>query len=104
MIVVWLFLTMPGVCLQFVIVVFPDHTHLTIFGIYLRINCRLKKACVYFFQLAKDVHQLALSLKTFLCLFLSQFRKLNTFFCIDHVSKIILISEPTLRLPCKLCG
>ena len=28
MIVVWLFLTMPWVCLQFVIVVFPDHTHL----------------------------------------------------------------------------
>ena len=27
-IVVWLFLTMPWVCLQFVIVVFPDHSHL----------------------------------------------------------------------------
>ena len=27
-IVVWPFLTMPRVCLQFVIVVFPDHTHL----------------------------------------------------------------------------
>ena len=27
-IVVWLFLKMPRVCLQFVIVVFPDHTHL----------------------------------------------------------------------------
>ena len=27
-IVVWLFLTAPWVCLQFVIVVFPDHTHL----------------------------------------------------------------------------
>ena len=27
MIVVWLFLTMPLVCLQFVVVVFPDHTH-----------------------------------------------------------------------------
>ena len=26
-IVVWLFLTVPSVCLQFVIVVFPDHTH-----------------------------------------------------------------------------
>ena len=24
----WLFLTIPRVCLQFVIVVFPDHTHL----------------------------------------------------------------------------
>ena len=27
-IVVWLFLVVPVVCLQFVIVVFPDHTHL----------------------------------------------------------------------------
>ena len=27
-IVVWLFLEVPWVCLQFVIVVFPDHTHL----------------------------------------------------------------------------
>ena len=26
--VVWLFLAVPLVCLQFVIVVFPDHTHL----------------------------------------------------------------------------
>ena len=26
-IVVWLFLSVPRVCLQFVIVVFPDHTH-----------------------------------------------------------------------------
>ena len=26
--VVWLFLMMPRVCLQFVIMVFPDHTHL----------------------------------------------------------------------------
>ena len=27
-IVVWLFLAVPWVCLQFVIVAFPDHTHL----------------------------------------------------------------------------
>ena len=27
-IILWLFLTMPKVCLQFVIVVFPDHTQL----------------------------------------------------------------------------
>ena len=27
MMVVWLFLTKPWVCLQFMIVVFPDHTH-----------------------------------------------------------------------------
>ena len=29
-IVVWLFLAVPWVCLQFVIVVFPDHTHLLV--------------------------------------------------------------------------
>ena len=27
-IAVWLFLAVPCVCLQFVVVVFPDHTHL----------------------------------------------------------------------------
>ena len=31
MIVVWLFLMMAWVCLQFVIVVFPDHNHLLFF-------------------------------------------------------------------------
>ena len=31
MIDVWLFLTMLQVCLQLVIVVFPDHTHLLFF-------------------------------------------------------------------------
>ena len=31
MIVVWLFLSVPWVSLQFVIVVFPDHTHLLFF-------------------------------------------------------------------------
>ena len=29
---VWLFLAVPWVCLRFVIVVFPDHIHLLIFG------------------------------------------------------------------------
>ena len=33
MIVVWLFLTMLCVCLQFLIVVFPDHTHLLFLGV-----------------------------------------------------------------------
>ena len=32
-IVVWLFLAVPWVCLQFMIVLFPDHTHL-LFYIY----------------------------------------------------------------------
>ena len=31
-VVVWLFLTVPWVCLQFVIVVFSDHTHLLFFN------------------------------------------------------------------------
>ena len=30
-IVVWLFLVVPWVCLKFVIVVFPDHTHLVFY-------------------------------------------------------------------------
>ena len=30
LIVMWLFLAVPWVCLQFVIVVFPDHTHLLV--------------------------------------------------------------------------
>ena len=29
---VWLFLAVPWVCLRFVIVVFPDHTHLLFFS------------------------------------------------------------------------
>ena len=33
-IVVWLFLTIPRVCLQFVIVEFPDHTHLLFLNLY----------------------------------------------------------------------
>ena len=36
MIAVWLFLAVPWVCLQFVIVVFPDHTRLLIFKSLLR--------------------------------------------------------------------
>ena len=30
-IVVWLYLDMPWVCLQFVFVIFPDHTHFLFF-------------------------------------------------------------------------
>ena len=33
-VVVWLFLTVPRVCLQFVIVAFPDYTHLLFLYIY----------------------------------------------------------------------
>ena len=34
-IVVWLFLAVPRVCLQFVIVVFPDHTHLLVLTLHI---------------------------------------------------------------------
>ena len=30
---VWLFLAVPWICLQFVIVVFPDHTHLLTYSL-----------------------------------------------------------------------
>ena len=32
--VMWLFLTVPWFCLQFVIMVFPDHTHLLFYVIF----------------------------------------------------------------------
>ena len=32
-IVVWLFLLVPWVCLQFIIVIFPDHTHLLFWSV-----------------------------------------------------------------------
>ena len=40
-IVVWLFLAVPWVCLQFVIVLFPDHTHLLFLTIYVTVNTYL---------------------------------------------------------------
>ena len=49
MIVVWLFLMMPQVCLQFVIVVFPDHTQVLFLekflgkrGQWLQVEVRMK--------------------------------------------------------------
>ena len=38
-IVVWLFLTVPWVCLKFVIVLFPDHTHLLFFVVFAGGSC-----------------------------------------------------------------
>ena len=38
-----LFLAVPRGCLQFVIVVFPDHTHLLFFGEFDRISVLLQK-------------------------------------------------------------
>ena len=37
-IVVWLFLAVPWVCLQFVTVVFPDLTHLLCLDLHVRLN------------------------------------------------------------------
>ena len=42
MIAVWLFLAVPWVCMQFVIVEFPDHTHL-LFLMRVRNSIRLKR-------------------------------------------------------------
>ena len=33
--IVWLFFAVPWVCLQFVVVVFPDHTHLILLAVFL---------------------------------------------------------------------
>ena len=46
----WLFLAVPWDCLQFVIVVFPDHTHLLFFitsgpGASSNMQCKLVKRC-----------------------------------------------------------
>ena len=46
-IVVWLFCAMPWVCLQFVIVVFPDHTHLLlVINMQEMISCQYVCVCV----------------------------------------------------------
>ena len=61
--VVWLFLAVPWVCLQFVIVVFPDHTHLLI------LQPRKRYILHKFVQFTLIVHKLeqsrAFSLNTF---------------------------------------
>ena len=44
-IVVWLFLSVPWVCLQFVIMVFPDHTHYFLSSI--GFNCWISFALVF---------------------------------------------------------
>ena len=36
--VVWLFLKVPWVCLQFVIVVFPDHNHLLFLTVFTKVR------------------------------------------------------------------
>ena len=46
MMVEWLFLAVPWGCLKFVIVVFPDHTHLLFFIIYLNLEAPIPKTVV----------------------------------------------------------
>ena len=74
MVVEWLFLAVPRGCLQFVIVVFPDHTHLLFF----KTNHRLmqvksiaecsKGSILQYFEPSLSYH---LSLRSLFCLFLS---------------------------------
>ena len=55
-IVVWLFLTMPWVCLQFVIVVFPDHTHLQFLTfLVLQSSHWGKESCLLYFGFLLEV-------------------------------------------------
>ena len=51
-IVVWIFFTVPWVCLQFVIAVFPDHTHLLFFnkGRYIDENIHLIQETIELLQ------------------------------------------------------
>ena len=45
--VVWLFLAMPWVCLRFVIVVYPDHTHFLFMSSELQMSVVIDKNAVY---------------------------------------------------------
>ena len=42
--VLWLFLTVPWVCLQYVIVVFPDYTHLLFYKSMHLVQCQRREA------------------------------------------------------------
>ena len=55
-IVVWLFLAVPWVCVQFVIVVFPDHTHLLF--LMSRLLCLCLVVTVKSFPFTLDNHSL----------------------------------------------
>ena len=50
----WLFLAVPRGCLRFVIVVFPDHTHLLFFyhtsQLKIPKQCKISGSCEYFSQ------------------------------------------------------
>ena len=57
--VVWLFLAVPWVCLRFVIVVFPDHTHLLFLMSQLLCLCcvvTVKSFPVLTFNVSQNLH------------------------------------------------
>ena len=62
---VWLFLTVPWVCLRFLIVVFPDHTHY--FAIFLLCLSDFALLFLFFvtFRSCKALHVLNLALSPF---------------------------------------
>ena len=66
---VWLFLTIPRVCMQFVIVVFPDHTQLLFVYTVVLVNCLYcwygdAVRCV-----AEDEHYVNVFISITLCMF-----------------------------------
>ena len=52
---VWLFLTMPRVCLQFVIVVFPEYTHLLFTDNHNYLYTQLGDNCIQNFHLGRCI-------------------------------------------------
>ena len=49
----WRFLAMPWVCLQFVIVVFPDHTHLLFCIVLILVQVHISRLSKCFYQFQK---------------------------------------------------
>ena len=79
-IVVWLFLTMRSVCLQFEIVVFPDHTHFLFLvkqqtGYHILIACSLCIKYIIYSRLNLGVY--------FLCA--------DKFFSLPYPSKVVVL-------------
>ena len=52
-----LFLAVPRGCLQFVIVVFPDHTHLLFLMYLMNVSCRVTEQAESLSQLSLHFHQ-----------------------------------------------
>ena len=78
-IVVWLFLTVPSVCLQFVIVVFPDHTH------YFWWNSKLVSNILLLVAYVLNISFTADSTKE------SYFCVMTSFFSLPYPSKVVVL-------------